>query len=301
MLCRNPLFINGVAAGCGQCGPCRLNKRREWTHRIMLEAQCHAKNAFVTLTYDQNEVPGDGSLVPEDLTKFLKRLRDRLQPERIRYYAVGEYGDKSQRPHYHLAVFNLASCAKGRTPWTRHGFRPCGDGCSCLLVHEEWGKGRIEVAQLEAHSAQYIAGYVVKKMTKKDDPRLNGRYPEFARMSRRPGIGANFIPNIVGTLNKLGLDATNVDVRELRHGKKKWPLGRYLGGKLLEEITPDLQVSKALRRRAARNKLRELQTEAKAAYEAGLALNLKDYVLSKGEGKAINIEAAHKRKRNKSL
>lgn len=227
MKCVNP-FVGGRAAhGCGQCMPCRFNRRRTWTHRIMLEAMSHEKNCFVTLTYSDANLPRE--LSPEDLRDFLKRLRRRV-PVKIRYFAVGEYGDHSQRPHYHLAIFGL-SCDGG----------PVRDGecrCStCLGVRETWGLGFVHVGRLEPNSAQYLCGYVVKKMTHATDFRLDGRRPEFARMSLRPGIGANAMLRVVSAMSRYHLQETLPS--QLRHGKRLMPLGRYLRKKLSEGLGQD--------------------------------------------------------------
>ena len=103
MLCRKPYVGPAGAFPCGQCLPCRLNRRRTWTHRIMLEAMCHGDNAFVTLTYEDDNVR---SLVPKDPQDWLKRIRKAVEPLRLRYYLVGEYGDISERPHYHVALIS---------------------------------------------------------------------------------------------------------------------------------------------------------------------------------------------------
>lgn len=106
--------------------------------------------------------------------------------------------------------------------------------------------GNIHVGELTPQSAAYIAGYVVKKMTSKEDERLNGRWPEFARMSNRPGIGALAIPELASTLLTHDLEKTEDDVPNvLRHGRTVYPLGRYLKKKLRLQIgkseeTPDV-------------------------------------------------------------
>jgi len=100
--------------GCGQCIHCRANRRREWVLRILLELEKHEFNTFLTLTYDDVHLPGDQSLQPKHLTDFFKRLRKKVEYP-IRYYAVGEYGEETERPHYHIALFGHPNCKYGRT------------------------------------------------------------------------------------------------------------------------------------------------------------------------------------------
>ena len=100
--------------GCGQCIHCRANRRREWVLRILLELEKHEFNTFLTLTYDDVHLPADQSLKTEHLTNFFKRLRYKVDYP-IRYYAVGEYGEETERPHYHVALFGHPNCQYGRT------------------------------------------------------------------------------------------------------------------------------------------------------------------------------------------
>nr|QJB20083.1 MAG: replication initiator protein [Microvirus sp.] len=215
MLCRKPYSQGVQSYGCGQCLPCRLNRRRIWTHRIMLESLVHEKASFVTLTYDQESVPEDGSVSPRDLQLFLKRLRKRTHP--VRFFGVGEYGDNTWRPHYHLALFGLGTDDKD-------------------AIHDSWGLGITHTGTLTLDSAQYVAGYTTKKMTSKEDKRLAGRYPEFARMSLRPGIGAPAIQEVAEALqNKNGWDEISNagDVPNvLQTQGRKLPLGRYMRSRL---------------------------------------------------------------------
>lgn len=89
-------------------------------------------------------------------------------------------------------------------------------------------------------SANYIAGYVTKKMTSGSDERLRGRRPEFARMSLRPGIGANAMEAVALALMRSKLDQTIEDVpTQLRRGAELMRLGRYLRRKLREQIGRD--------------------------------------------------------------
>jgi len=170
-MCKKP-YVKGITPyPCGQCLPCRLNRRRLWTHRLLLEQRCHEFSSFATLSYSDDTIPVDGSLNPKHSQDWLKRLRFALGSARpLRYYLIGEYGDETFRPHYHAALFGLSHLE--------------GD-----LLRETWGFGHTLLGTLTKESAQYICGYVTKKMTSHEDPRLGGRHPEFARMSRRPAIG----------------------------------------------------------------------------------------------------------------
>lgn len=238
MLCTNP-FVQGVQVfGCGQCIPCRINKRRLWCHRIMLESRLHGDNAFVTLTYSEENVrrrsDGCATLDLMDCQKWMKRLRSALHPVKLRYFLVGEYGDETFRPHYHVALFGFKPCAYGYSGFSPRGVCNC---VSCELVRRTWGLGHTSVGQLELHSAQYLAGYVVKKMTRRDDVRLQGRRPEFARMSLRPGIGADAMSEVGKVCLEVDQVGKEGDVPTgLRHGRRIMPLGRYLRGKLRETL-----------------------------------------------------------------
>lgn len=212
-------------------------------HRILLEASQHANNAFITLTYSDETLPASCSLIPEDLQKFIKLLRWKISPAVVRYYAVGEYGDQTQRPHYHLILFGYSNCLRGQS---RLGLHPrmvdASHKCCvhCDLIAGTWSKGGIFVGALEAKSAQYVAGYVMKKMTSARDYRLNGRHPEFARMSLKPGIGTNAMFDVADVMMKYNWDEKHPDVPStLMHGKKHLPLGRTLRTKLRRMVGKD--------------------------------------------------------------
>lgn len=245
MLCRKPFVKAGVAFPCGQCMPCRYNRRRMWTHRLMLESLCHAEKAFVTLTYNDVSLPrnsdGNGVVVPDHLQLFLKRLRNAVNPVKIRFYAVGEYGDVTKRPHYHLFVYGYPTCSRDRT--LRRGFslEPLWHECcaTCRLYGNAWGYGNVDLGTVTKDSASYVAGYTVKRMTSADDRRLEGRTPEFCRMSLRPGIGADAMWDVASALMQYGLDDGTDVPQSLQFGRSKLPLGRYLRGRLREFIGKD--------------------------------------------------------------
>lgn len=251
MLCTSPFVgIGGQAFGCGQCLPCRINRRRIWTHRIKLEAVQYADNAFLTLTYADDMLPPQGSLVPEHLKLFMYRVRTAVRRSevmnfrKVRFFAVGEYGDLSFRPHYHVVLFNFPSCLRGGTRFPPKYSRCC---VACDFIYDLWYDedrkpyGKIQLDAMSDALASYIGGYVTKKMTKKDDPRLQGRHPEFARQSLRPGIGAGALHEVADVLMRYYDVAGELgDVPcSLSHGRSKLPLGRYMRGKLREMVGMD--------------------------------------------------------------
>ena len=234
MICKKPFIRSNTITpfGCGQCLPCRIKHRRTWAHRITLESFLHSSNCFVTLTYKDLELPAtlDGlmTLDKADVQKFIKKLRKKVNPKKIRYFYCGEYGDKTQRPHYHLALYGL-------------GMEHTG------LITDTWDKGHVMVGDLTIDSANYIAKYVTKKMTNPNNRQveewLHGRSPEFAHMSLKPGIGAGTIKKIAR--DTYGLLPDGEVPRILKHGRKNLPLGRYLRTLLTRELGLDEESEKS--------------------------------------------------------
>lgn len=206
----------------------------------------HSDNAFLTLTYSDDYLPNMGSLEPRHLQSFLKMLRMEIYPLKIRFFAVGEYGDENWRPHYHAILFNFRPCARGCTLRSLSSGKPEPVRCCdmCRLVYSVWKKGTIELRSFDEGGANYIAGYINKKLTNSWDKMnaeiLNGRHPEFSRMSRNPGIGVGFMDDVASEyLRHNSLDDVIDVVTQLRHGKKLLPLGSFLVRKLRQKIGRD--------------------------------------------------------------
>lgn len=278
MLCRQPFIRSGAAFGCGQCLPCRIKRRRIWVHRLLLEGLLHAESSFVTVTYSEECVPrieGVPTLRRKDYRDWLKRLRSRMAEIvpgwKLRFFLVGEYGDKEERPHYHAALFGYKGCEFG--DWFVYsGQRRKECKCdSCGFIRASWGMGRIHQGVIERKSAQYLAGYTVKGMTGDGDRRLRGREPEFARMSLRPGLGADAVSNVIAALSNSGLAEGRDAPAALRHGAKVLPIGRYLR----ERLRLRLGVSDALKARS----LEEWKEELRELREAAAALSDKSVYL----------------------
>ena len=183
-----------VKLPCGQCIGCRLERSRQWAVRCMHEASMYRNNCFVTLTYSNEYLPENMSLVKADFQKFMKRLRKRCGSA-VRYYYCGEYGENFGRPHYHAILFGYDF--KDKVYWRQN---TNGDRCyRSAFLEELWPFGLCEIGDVTFQSAAYVARYVMKKRTGKDaDEYYNGRLPEFNDMSRRPGIGALWLEKYQG-------------------------------------------------------------------------------------------------------
>lgn len=179
---------------CGNCVGCRLERSRQWAIRLMKELKLHDRSSFLTLTYDDAHLPrlpnGTPTLVLEDVQLFLKRLRDHFEPNRLRFFQCGEYGEQTARPHHHMILFGEDFCKDAeRIEDSRSGHAQFVSPTLDRL----WGKGRSTISQVSFESAAYVARYCLKKWTGAGKPfHYKGRKPEFTTMSRRPGIGAGF-------------------------------------------------------------------------------------------------------------
>lgn len=243
----------------------------------MLEALAYPDaSSFLTLTYAPEHLPDGGTLVLKDLQLWLKRFRKDYGP--LRYYAVGEYGDLTWRPHYHIALFGVPPSDAARDS-----------------VSRTWRYGLAHWGEITMHSAQYVAGYTVKRMTNADDPRLGGRYPEFCTMSLRPGIGASAVETMAQALlaesERRGRDWADDLPNVLRHGGRSLPLGRYLLARLRNrlDITDDIPVMAMDMR----------NEEMLALYKAALAspdkpLSFKHFLLEENAQKVRNVESKAK-------
>lgn len=221
MLCRKPFYM-GQLVPCAKCIHCRINQKRIWVSRLELERFLHKDACFVTLTYSDESLK-TGSLVPKHAQDWLKRLRKTIEPKKIRFFLVGEYGLQTARPHYHALLFGIDR-------WLAGGV----DGRSGL-VNATWKHGYTYVGDFNHDTAAYVCGYVLKKLTQKDDPRTKGKQSQFNRMSLRPGIGKDAVPFIKQTMEKyIDLPALEKygDVPNSLWSGRSLPLGRYLRRKL---------------------------------------------------------------------
>jgi hypothetical protein len=183
---------------CKQCIGCRLDYSRQWAIRCTHEASLYENNCFLTLTYANEHLPANGQLHQRDMQLFWKRLRKKFPHIKIRYFYVGEYGDKFKRPHYHAILFNLDFDDK--TYWKSvngHNYYKSD------LLESVWQKGYCVIGDVTFESAAYTARYVTKKVNGKNaeqhykafNPYTGESYqlvPEFSRCSTARGIGYDY-------------------------------------------------------------------------------------------------------------
>lgn len=192
---------------CGRCVGCRLERSRQWAIRCEKEMQLvesnGGKNCFITLTFDDEQLykrDRPMSLDKRDFQLFMKRLRKKSK-RKIRFYHCGEYGDLFKRPHYHAILFNfdfedkvLWKVVNGNRLYTSES------------LSKLWKFGFSTIGAATFDSAAYVARYIMKKQTGKNAWKTYAEYideetgelvghriPEYTTMSRRSGIGKEWL------------------------------------------------------------------------------------------------------------
>lgn len=171
-----------IWAGCGKCAPCKLKRVNDWIFRLMIEDKNNLGNYFITLTYDTKHVNitkhGFMTLHKPDLQAYIARLK-KLNEYPIKYYAVGEYGEKKSRPHYHLIVFGILEEKSIWEAWMDEENTPIGD---------------VQIGAVQTESVAYTCKYIDKEakipVHARDD-----RQKEFSLMSK--GIGKDYLSDAI--------------------------------------------------------------------------------------------------------
>ena len=164
----------------------------------------HEESSFLTLTYDDEHLPETGSLDHRHMQMFIRKLRKHCarHGKKIRFYLCGEYGEKTNRAHYHALIY-------GWKPADEKYYTTSGSKIKSKIYTSEkldklWGKGKVWTGTVTFESAAYVARYIMKKITgqaaKKHYERINpetgeiiDRKPEYTKMSLKPGIGATWL------------------------------------------------------------------------------------------------------------
>lgn len=227
--------------------------------------RCLGHNTFLTLTYDDEHLPENNSVDVRVFQLFAKKLRNKFGP--FRYYHCGEYGDESDRAHYHVCLFGLDFIGdRYYSKTTDQGDKlyesPSLDEC--------WGMGKAWIGELTFKSAAYVARYVMKSYKGSKESRLTTaqrysvptdqgftwlRNPPYASMSRRPGIGAKWIEKFHGDVYPG--DFVVID-------EQKQPVPGYYD-QYLERINPQLLEQLKKERAATGRKFAEDNTPERLA------------------------------------
>lgn len=155
MVCIRPFLLKdfGFRVPCGKCVNCKIQRTREWAMRCVHEASLYDNNVFVTLTISDEHMLYPATIKKRSLQLFIKRFRKMLGGRKIRYYACGEYGDESGRPHYHLIMFNVGY----------DDFKQITIGRKVFYTTDAWQYGNVYVDDVNYCTCRYVAKYVHKK------------------------------------------------------------------------------------------------------------------------------------------
>ena len=182
---------------CRRCLGCKLTKAKEWAIRCMHECRYHQESTFVTLTYNNEDLPKGGDLDHSDFQRFMYKLRNHQKENnlpRVRFYMCGEYGEKNKRPHYHAILFGVKFPDEEylRTRGKNRVYRSA-------TLDRIWGHGRAETGCVSESSAGYVARYTLQKQQEEDLERIcpgtgeiyKVRKP-YNRSSLKPGLGYKY-------------------------------------------------------------------------------------------------------------
>lgn len=235
--------LDVIPIPCGHCIGCRLDYSRSWADRMLLELETMKKGIFLTLTYDnehahwsqfyEDDSPMYATLNKRDFQLFIKRLRKKFEGVKIRYYYAGEYGPKTLRPHYHAILFGFG--LNDLPDLLPHGRNELGqEYYISSMLSETWGLGYCLCSNVSWKTCAYVSRYVTKKLNGplSDEYARRNVIPEFADMSRRPGIGKEYL-----NLHPDCLDYNSINLNDTDGGIKMSIPKYYL--KQLELTDPE--------------------------------------------------------------
>lgn len=271
MICQRPIWIRetsdrkGQYVPCGRCYDCLQKKRAIWTFRIMQESKRAESSYFITLTYDEENIPiADiygyqvGTLAKIDLTNFIKRLRQNIlkyAPEydsrwfnisystnnsgsiskrvnsKIRYFACGEYGSKGDRPHYHIIIWNFPDYFVDLDRIHKEIYSD--------LIDKVWNKGFTTISEVNQARAHYVAKYTLDPLVSWSKE-YDYKEKPYATMSRKPGVGNCYVND------KTIKHYQRIDGAFALQEGYKLPIGRYLKEKLYDDYTVEERFEKKI-------------------------------------------------------
>lgn len=189
---------------CGQCVVCKINRSREWAWRMVAESDYWPDSVFLTLTYsDESKI----SLDKADLQKFFKRLRK--SGVKCSYYACGEYGATTYRPHYHVCLFFDGVL----------DFVPDASFGKSNGHLSAWPHGVTNVGTFSKESARYVSDYLLKSIDQDLPPFL---VPPFRLASQ--SMGSRFFVDHRSSIVKHGFFQGGTSLPTPRYFKELFKL-----------------------------------------------------------------------------
>lgn len=231
---------------CGKCILCQERQRRDWTLRICHERQMHEQSCVITVSYDPEHLPKDGILDSSHWSKFAKRMRKKF-PNTLRILAVGEYGSKSGRAHYHAMIFgtdflggaiSLDMTGKGG-PSTQY---------QSPELDKLWGMGMARVGHITPASAAYVASYCFKGL---------GQKPTTLAYPKRPALARPWFDKYLPELERTGfcvMQGTQVAIPQVYFEWAKGRLDKWKDKQLEVATKAEIGISPDTRRFQAKNK-----------------------------------------------
>lgn len=214
----NPILPTVELVPCGKCINCIQRKRAEWTFRLKQETKQHLFTSFLTLTYNDSNLPKNGKLQKKELQNYFKRVR--TTEKNLKYYAIGEYGTKNKRPHYHAIVFSADN----------------------NILVDKWTKsnrgdsepiGFVTTDKVTEASIHYVTGYLTDKygeMDRKTGKQTNWSHSDlipFSLMSK--GLGKIYLKHATK------FHKENFTTETITEGGKRTNLPRYYKDKIFDD------------------------------------------------------------------
>ena len=189
MACTHPVYLKeqNIIVPCGKCFYCRRKYILMWALRLTHELISYDNKAlFVTLTYNNENLPSDKSVNVRDVQLFIKRLRKYYSNIKIKYFCVSEYGSENRtfRPHYHLIIYGL----------TFEDTKENVFKYSAIFTKNIWKKGFTTVKPVHQNTIGYTLKYIMKNVLYENKQLIKkGLKVNFSLKSK--GLGFDYLIN----------------------------------------------------------------------------------------------------------
>lgn len=201
-----------------------VNRRTDWSVRLLLELRRHQSAFFLTLTYDDLNVVSDiqsreNVLVKEHVQQFVRKLRKfearkygkKRMP--IKYYMTAEYGEQLGRPHYHFIMYGMQYQ-------------------TVQSLNRIWQRGNVGVGTVQPASVNYVTKYIITKHEDKKPVR------PFSLMSN--GIGKAYLKNAI--MHRRSKE-TQVVINGIKYKMPRYLKEKIFNTKLLQEEVKRLAIN----------------------------------------------------------